>query len=203
MRRNFISVSKNLGLAVIVSGFSAAASAGDLKATADMRLCSNYDVVIGKAKLKEKKSGEGIKLVEIEMKVEGLSPGKHAVHIHETANCQPCGAALGHFDPGPVGFTSPDGNHPFHSGDLINIESKGQDDDDDDDDDDEEDGNGKGKLKTKTTRITLSEGPLSLFDMDGSAFIIHDNEDTFCPDGEVAGCAGGTRFACGVIEKEL
>ncbi len=189
MKRNVIDLAKSLGMIVLISGFSAAVSAGDVEAKAEIRLCSNYDVIIGEAKLKEKKSEEGIKQIEIDMKVEGLTPGKHAVHIHETANCQPCGAALGHFDPGPVGLTSPDGNHPFHSGDLININSKG-------------DSKGKGKLKTTTTRITLSDGPLSLFDMDGSAFIIHDNKDTYCPDGNIGGCAGGSRFACGIIERK-
>jgi Cu-Zn family superoxide dismutase len=177
-----------LGVAIFVVGFSGAVTAGDdVKATAEMRLCSNVNVVIGEAKLKEKKSEEGIKLVEIELKVKGLTPGKHAVHIHETADCQPCGAAAGHFDPGPMGLSAPDGNHPFHSGDLINIVGKND---------------GKGKLKTETTRITLSQGPLSLFDADGSAFIIHDNKDTYCPDGDVGGCAGGSRFACGIIQRE-
>ena len=205
MKRNVINLTNCLTMAVLLSSLSAAVNAGDVKAEAEMRLCSNYDVIIGKAKLKEKKSEEGIKEVEIEMKVKGLAPGKHAVHIHETANCQPCGSALGHFDPGPSGLTSPDGNHPFHSGDLINIES-----DDDskdkhdskDDDDDDNDNKGKGKLKTKTTRITLSSGPLSLFDWDGSAFIIHNDKDTYCPDGEEAGCAGGSRFACGIIKRK-
>ena len=36
---------------------------------------------------------------------------------------------------------------------------------------------------------------------DGSAFIVHVNPDTYCPDGAVAGCAGGARAACGVIES--
>jgi Cu/Zn superoxide dismutase len=30
--------------------------------------------------------------------------------------------------------------------------------------------------------------------------IIHVNPDTYCPQGPVAGCAGGARAACGVIE---
>ncbi len=139
---------------------------------------------LGHAILIEKPSTQGIKVVKVEIRVKGLSSGMHAVHIHETAACEPCGAAGGHFDPGPHGFTSPDGNHPFHSGDLVNIKVKK---------------NGKGRLRAKTTRVTLSPGPLSLFDDDGSAFIIHDLEDTFCPDGEQAGCAGGSRAACGII----
>jgi len=126
---------------------------------------------------------EGVKQVIVELAVSGLPNSQHAVHIHETANCDPCAAAGGHFDPGPNGNPSPDGNHPFHSGDLININVDG----------------GQGVLFTQTSRVTLAPGPLSIFDADGSAFIIHDNPDTYCPDGEVAGCAGGGRAACGII----
>lgn len=190
MNKLLIGIAMSLGSVAVVT-MSTATFAGNPKASAEMRLCSNPDVVIGHAELKEKKSDQGVKLVEIKMKVKGLTPGSHGVHIHETANCQPCGAAGGHFDPGDFGFTSPDGNHPFHLGDLVNIEAKR---------------NGKAKLKTETTRVSVSSGELSLFDLDGSAFIIHDNEDTFCPkraDGTVApGCAGGSRFACGIIKKK-
>jgi Cu-Zn family superoxide dismutase len=127
--------------------------------------------------------------------VEGLSDGKHAVHIHETGACEPCSAAKGHHDPGPFGQTRPDSagdavpatdiNHPYHMGDLINIEVK----------------NGRGSMKHTTNRVTLSAGRLSILDEDGSAFIIHTNEDTYC-DHESdlkKGCAGGPRDACGII----
>jgi Cu-Zn family superoxide dismutase len=87
--------------------------------------------------------------------------------------------------PGPYGFSSPDGNHPYHSGDLVNLEV---------------DKRGRGFMRTVTSRITLSSGPLSLFDDDGSAIIVHVDPDTYCPEGEAAGCAGGARAACGVIE---
>lgn len=139
--------------------------------------------VSGFGLLVEAPSSEGVKLVGVTISVTGLPDGKHAVHIHETGNCTPCGAANGHFDPGPASNSSPDGNHPYHSGDLINIEVK----------------NGFGILSTVTSRVTLSPGPLSIFDADGSAFIIHVNEDTYCPNGNVAGCAGGARAACGII----
>ncbi|MGH8565317.1 MAG: superoxide dismutase family protein [Gammaproteobacteria bacterium] len=117
--------------------------------------------------------------------VECLPEGRHAVRVHEVASCQPA-AAGGHFDPGPFGNSSPDGNHPFHLGDLINVVVTPE---------------GRGRIRTKTTRFTLSPGPLSLFDSDGSVFIIHANPDTFCPDGEVPGCAGGPRVACGIIKQ--
>lgn len=156
------------------------------KAYADIKGCEDAKVT-GRATLSERPSPEGVKLVDIEIKVSGLPDGKKAVHIHEVGNCTPCGAAKGHFDPGPHGNSSPDGNHPFHMGDLINIEIK----------------NGSGTMSTTTNRVTLSPGPLSIFDADGSAFIIHVQEDTYCPGGEVKGCAGGARAACGIIQKKM
>ena len=89
-------------------------------------------------------------------------------------------------DPIAAGKSSPDGNHPYHSGDLINLEVRGA----------------TGAMKTTTSRIALSPGPLSVFDKDGSAVIIHTDPDTYCLEGEIKGCAGGGRAACGVIEKQ-
>ena len=157
-------------------------------AKAEIFTCAEEPKKIGDAKLVEKPSEEGIKVVSVTIKLKdsGLTEGKHGVHIHEVASCQPCTAAKGHFDPGSHSASSPDGNHPFHMGDLTSIVV---------------DESGTGVLKVKTTRVTLSEGPLSIFDDDGSAFIIHVDEDTYCPEGEAAGCAGGARAACGIIER--
>jgi Cu-Zn family superoxide dismutase len=163
-------------------GVSVAQADNEVKAVADIVSCSEARIS-GRAVLEEEPSQEGVKVVEIEIIVKGLPDGKHAVHIHETGACRPCEAAKGHFDPGPNGNTNPDGNHPFHLGDLVNIESK----------------DGTAKLEAETTRITLSPGPLSIFDRDGSAFIIHVDPDTYCPEGVEKGCAGGARAACGVI----
>ena len=156
-----------------------------VRALAKIVGCTTPNTIGGSVWLRERPSTEGVKLVDLVMRVRGLPDGKHAVHIHEFGLCQPCSAAGGHFDPGPASNPSPDGNHPFHSGDLVNIDVK----------------NGRGVLRTTTSRVTLSPGPLSVFDLDGSAFIIHVNPDTYCPGGEVAGCAGGARAACGVIER--
>ncbi len=146
--------------------------------------------ITGTATLKEFDSPEGIKKIYVEMEVKGLKDGKHAVHIHETANCQPCAAAKGHHDPGPFGKTTPDApdfNHPFHMGDLVNLTVV----------------NGAGTMHAVTNRVALSDGRLSVFDQDGSAFIIHTNEDLYCDqDSELnPGCAGGARDACGIIEQ--
>lgn len=157
-------------------------------ATAMINGCTDASI-IGTALLRERASPEGIKQVDVIMAVRGLSDGKHAVHIHEIAACQPCTAAKGHHDPGPFGKSTPDApdfNHPFHAGDLINIEVV----------------DGVGVMHTTTSRITISAGRLSIFDEDGSAFIIHTNEDTYCDQtGEMQkGCAGGARDACGIIK---
>jgi Cu-Zn family superoxide dismutase len=168
--------------------------AAKLTATADIKGCIGPGIS-GSATLTEEMTDEGIKEVTIHIKVKGLSDGNHAVHIHETAACEPCGAAKGHHDPGPFGETRPDSalddipagdiNHPYHMGDLINIEVK----------------NGNGSMMHTTNRVTLSPGRLSLFDADGSSFIIHTNEDTYCDQESdlKKGCAGGARDACGII----
>ena len=176
-----LTISLNANNALAQSQFSESA-------IAVIQGCTN-SAISGFATLKEKASNQGVKNVEIYMQVEGLSIGEHAIHVHQTASCTPCGSAGGHFDPGNFGMTNPDANHPFHSGDLINIESLS-------------DAAGvQAMMTTNTSRFTLSDGPLSLFDGDGSAFIIHDLADSYCPDGEAAGCAGGSRAACGIISK--
>jgi Cu-Zn family superoxide dismutase len=156
-------------------------------ARAEIRSCEDGSL-LGEAVFRERPSDEGIKLVDVSLEVDGLSDGKHAVHVHETAACEPCSAAGGHHDPGPFGATAPDApdfNHPFHGGDLLNLEVR----------------RGSGSLVTTTNRFTLSAGRMSIFDADGSSIIVHAAEDTYCDqEDELApGCAGGARDACGII----
>ena len=125
--------------------------------------------------------------MEIHLTAKGLKPGNHGVHLHAVGKCEPdFTAAGGHFDPGPAGNPDPDMNHPFHMGDLPNVEA-GSD--------------GRGTMKAVTTRVTLSDGPLSLFDEDGSAIIIHGNPDQMITGAAKSGVSGGPRIACGVIQK--
>jgi Cu-Zn family superoxide dismutase len=187
----------SLFAAAVLACISLPGHAAKLAATADIKGCTDANIS-GSATLTEEMTDEGIKEVTIHLKVEGLSDGKHAVHIHETAACEPCGAAKGHHDPGPFGQTRPDSagdlvpapdiNHPYHMGDLINIDVK----------------NGKGSMMHTTNRVTLSPGRLTLFDNDGSSFIIHTNEDTYCDQESdlKKGCAGGSRDACGTIKAD-
>lgn len=185
--------------AALVGGFAclllastgqAGAEGLDQIARATIRACGTNQM-LGTALLSERPSDEGVKVVDLAIRVGArnnvLREGRHGVHIHEVGSCAAaCAAAGGHFDPGPNGNPSPDGNHPFHLGDLVNIDIGAQ---------------GRGILQTTTSRVTLSRGPLSVFDANGSAFIIHSGEDTYCRNGPTAGCAGGARAACGVIQR--
>jgi len=127
------------------------------------------------------------KVVRVTVTVKGLTPGLHGVHLHAVGKCEPdFTAAGGHFDPGPASNTDPDANHPFHMGDLPNLRV-GQD--------------GSGTLNARTTRVTLSDGPLSVFDQDGTAIIIHGNEDQGITGPPKSGVSGGPRAACGVLQK--
>jgi len=119
--------------------------------------------------------------------VQGLPPGLHGMHIHEVGSCvgPTFTSAGGHFDPGPNGNSSPDGNHPFHAGDLPNLDAKGS--------------LGLAILVyISGNRFTLDNGPSGVFDGNGSAVIIHASVDQFTTG--VPGGAGGGRIACGVIQ---
>jgi Cu-Zn family superoxide dismutase len=61
---------------------------------------------------------------------------------------------------------------------------------------------GTGKLVATTTRVTLSAGPLSILDADGTAVIVHGNEDQGITGAPKSGVSGGPRVACGVIAKQ-
>jgi superoxide dismutase, Cu-Zn family len=127
-----------------------------------------------------------ISTVRIITEVKGLPPNtKHGFHIHEIGACTPPNftAAGGHFDPGPNGNSNPDDNHPFHAGDIQQLRA---------------DRNGVAVSEQVTSRVTLSPGPLSLFDDNGSAVIVHANEDQGTTG--VSGGSGGPRIACGVVE---
>ena len=143
--------------------------------------------ISGTLDLVEKTYDTGVE-VEITLKATGLKPGLHGVHLHAVGKCEaPFTSAGGHFDPGPASNTDPDANHPFHMGDIPNLRVGAD---------------GSGTLQARTTRVSLSDGPLSLFDQDGSAVIVHANPDQGITGAPKSGVSGGPRVACGVIEKK-
>lgn len=142
--------------------------------------------VTGSAQFVEWKDGT-VRWVEYTIEAAGLKPGLHGVHLHAVGRCTPgFAAAGGHFDPGPHGDTDPDANHPYHLGDLSNLVV---------------DESGRGTLHGFTTRVTLSGSPVTVFDADGTAVIVHANEDRGITGPPGSGISGGPRVACGVIEK--
>jgi Cu-Zn family superoxide dismutase len=170
--------------AVALAGTVATAQGqGTVTATADIK----GKGISGTATFTERMQGTG-KIVEVSINLTGLTPGRHGVHLHAVGKCEPdFTAAGGHFDPGPASNTDPDANHPFHMGDIPNIEAGAD---------------GKATMKAMTTRVTLSDGPLTVFDTDGTAIIIHGNEDQMITGAPKSGVSGGPRVACGVLTKK-
>jgi Cu-Zn family superoxide dismutase len=168
--------------AIAIAGVVGFAQSGTTKATATIK----GEGISGTATLTERTQGTGT-VVDIAVTAKGLKPGRHGVHLHAVGKCEPdFGASGGHFDPGPASNTDPDANHPYHMGDVPNLEVGAD---------------GSGTLKAVTTRITLSEGPLSIFDSDGTAIIIHGNPDQGITGAPKSGVSGGPRVACGVFQK--
>ena len=134
--------------------------------------------VIGSAEFVE----DGVGVVHVNVHVKGLSTGEHGIHIHAVGACAPTFAAAGgHHNPlgHQHGLDNPLG---AHAGDLESLTVNAS---------------GVGHLNSKTELATLSTGPTTIFDADGSALIIHAN-----PDDQVTDPTGnsGARIACGVIQ---
>lgn len=132
---------------------------------------------VGTAQLNQLEQG-----VQILVTLSGVPAGEHAIHIHETGECEPpFESAGGHFNPTGAahGWDNPDGPH---AGDLPNIYI----------------GEGELQVEFLTDKVTLTDGDTSLFDDDGSAIVVHQGLDDYQTD--PAGDAG-MRVACGVIEE--
>lgn len=127
--------------------------------------------------------------VMVQVLMEGLEPGQHGWHLHEFGVCEPGGdepfsSAGGHWNPTDMPHGGPD-DPEHHVGDFGNFMAT-------------EDG--LGEVVITTTDFTLSEGPTSVFDEDGTAIIIHAGQDDLesQPSGD-----SGARFACGVVAEPM
>jgi Cu-Zn family superoxide dismutase len=134
---------------------------------------------IGTAELRPSHGG-----VKISLNVSQLPPGTHALHIHAAGKCDsPDFKTAGpHFNPvgKKHGSKNPEGPH---AGDLPNFEVGPQ---------------GTAKVSLRATRVSLGDGPNSLFHADGTALVIHEKADDYMTD--PVGNAGA-RIACGVVHK--
>ena len=181
-----------LALATIGTFAALSASAGGQEARATLRNATGN--VVGTVKLESENDGK----IALKAVVWGLAPGFHGFHIHTVGVCDPTipagqtspfTSAGGHFN--PTGTT-----HAGHAGDqpvlLVNAD-------------------GTGQARFTTDRYTIE----SLFDADGSAFIVHaapDNYANIPTRYSAAGVQGpdaatlttgdaGARSACGVIGR--
>lgn len=119
--------------------------------------------------------------LKMTLKLQGLTPGDHGVHIHEKGDCSAADAASAgdHFNPGEHQHGAPGAE--THAGDLGNVNAK-------------DDG---------TAEMTISSAALSLTGKKGvvdRALVIHEKADDMKtqPSG-----ASGARIGCAVIKPMM
>lgn len=135
---------------------------------------------IGTAQISEENEG-----VRIAIQASNLPSGTKGIHFHQTGRCDPPDfqSAGGHFAPAgrQHGLENPQGPH---AGDMPNLQVAAD---------------GSVDATIENPRVTLREGePNSLLDADGTALVIHAEEDDqrTDPTGD-----SGDRIACGVLHR--
>ena len=165
-------------IALVASACSTATRMRNAAARAEAVMYNSSGSAIGTAQLWQDANG----VVTVEIASISLPAGSHGIHFHETAKCEGPGftTAGGHYNPMGMehGLQNPRGPH---AGDNPNIVVPA---------------GGVGNVSFTSDRVSLTPGPRTLFDADGSALVVH-----AAADDQVTNPSGnsGARIACGVV----
>lgn len=118
--------------------------------------------------------------VRMDLEVQGLTPGDHALHLHQFGDCSAPDAtsAGGHWNPGGMGHGKR-GEGEYHAGDVINLTADAE-----------------GKVSWSDEIMGWTIGGSDSTNILNHSVIIHESPDDFTT--QPTGAAGG-RVACGVI----
>lgn len=121
-------------------------------------------------------------IVKVEVNLTGLTPGLHAIHIHEKADCSSADGKStgGHWNPTMVKHGKWGDSQGYHKGDIGNFNA---------------DENGEGSVSMQTDEWCIGCGDEKK-DILGKAIIVHEGVDDFTT--QPTGAAGG-RVSCGGI----
>ena len=176
--------SRLLLAACLLTGCSHNTATESPAAIATLKDASGRDV--GSAEFRTANKGLAVRI-----RVSGFSAGSHGVHIHAVGTCDAAttvvfSSAGGHFNPTSKqhGRLNPAG---YHAGDLPNIVV---------------DASGNGTLDATAESLALTDGVAAILDADGSAVVVHANQDDKRTDAGPSGPGNsGARVACGVIRR--
>lgn len=170
MKRYILLAAVSFGLTIAVADTSS------VSATANMKGVDGN----GLGKVSFSQTTEGVLL---QVQLQGLKSGVHAIHIHETGKCEgpDFKSAGGHFNPDNDSHGYLVGRDS-HAGDMPNFTVSSD---------------GKATVEIMNPDVTLTEGkPGALLGGSGTAVVVHAGADDY--KSQPAGDAG-ERVACGVI----